>query len=87
MGYRRPLVKDGEIKLQRGKIDGEVDMCIFYGDNIPRADRALMFSYICSENFNYSGGERLSLIKELEIRGYDLDTLKISIKKKDEYLK
>ena len=81
MRYRRPLVKDGEIKLQMGKIEGETDMCIFYGDNVPRADRALMFSYICSENFNYSGGERLSLIEELKVRGYDLNTLKISIKK------
>lgn len=80
--YRRPKVIEGQMKLQRGKIDGEVDMCIFYGDNTPRCDRALVLNYLCSERLNYKMERDPSLIDELEKRGYDLDTLQFSIKKK-----
>lgn len=79
--YRRPKVKNKQIKLQRGRIDGETDMCLYFGDDIPRCDRSLIFNFICCENINYSGGEYPSLMKELEDRGYDLDTLKFSIEK------
>ncbi len=79
--YRRPKVIEQEIKLQKGKLDGDEDMCLFFGDNVPRCDRSLIFSYLCSDNFNYNGGKCKSLIKELEERGYDLDTLRFSIRK------
>lgn len=85
--YRRPKVKTGQIKLQKGKVDGYVDICIFFGDDVPRCDRALVMQAFCSER------QRLdirtmkpafdaSLIEELEKRGYDIDTLRFSIDKK-----
>ena len=79
--YRSPNPKEGQIIFQRGKIDGIIDMCVFW-DNIPSCDRSLIFYYLASENINYSGGQMKSLIQELEERGYDLDTLRFSIQKK-----
>ncbi|BAQ84260.1 hypothetical protein [uncultured Mediterranean phage uvMED] len=86
--YRRPKVQEGQIKFQKGKIDGESDMCIFYGDNVPSCDRALIMNIFCSKRLQM--GSKLlsryefdpSLIDELEKRGYDIDTLKFSIEKK-----
>lgn len=82
--YRKPKVKDNQMILQRGKVDGIVDEYIFYGCKIPKCDRDLLFYFICFDNHNYSGREIPSLIKELENRGYDLDTLKFSIEKSEE---
>ena len=81
--YRRPKVIEGQIKMQRGKVDGGVDMCIFYGDGTPRCDRALVMNMLCSEKLDWKSELQPSLIDELERRGYDLDTLKFSIKKKE----
>lgn len=64
-----------------------VDMCIYYGDNVPRCDRALVMSVLCSERQHTDLSTMRpkfepSLIDELEKRGYDLDTLEFSIKRK-----
>ena len=88
--YRKPKIKDGQIKVQRGKIDGDVDMCVFYADNIPSCDRRLIMNALGGERAHarVSNNGKLSvefapsLIDELEARGYDLDTLKFSIDKK-----
>lgn len=80
--YRRPKVIEGAIKFQRGKCDGEVDMCVFYGDNVPRCDRALVMNLFTSEQLTWDMKIRPSFIAELESRGYDLDTLKFSIERK-----
>lgn len=85
--YRRPKTVEGEIKFQKGKVDGEVDMCIFYGDNVPRWDRALVLNMLCSERQHTDLSTcrpkfTPSFIDELEARGYDLETLRFSIKKK-----
>jgi hypothetical protein len=79
--YRKPKIKTNSLVFQKGKIDGAVDMCIFW-DNIPACDRSLIFYYLASENINYGGGKLKSFIQELEDRGYDLDTLRFSIEKK-----
>lgn len=83
--YRRPKVTKGQIKIQKGKIDGDEDICIFYGDGIPRCDRALLFNSFCSkrQRTDLSTGKlrfEPSLLDELEARGYDLDTLRFTIK-------
>ena len=86
--YRRPKVVEGQIKVQKGCIDGDVDMCIFYGDNVPRCDRALVMHVLCSERQHTDLSTMRpkfepSLIDELEKRGYDLDTLRFSIERKE----
>ena len=58
------------------------------GDEIHRCDRALLMNALCSERLrlNLSTTKKYefdkSLIEELEARGYDIDTLKLSIEKK-----
>ena len=79
--YRSPKLKDGQIIFQRGKIDGDIDMCVFW-NNVPRCDKSLVMYYLASENINFSGGKMKSFIQELEERRYDLDTLRFSIEKK-----
>jgi hypothetical protein len=82
--YRRPKVIEGQIKMQRGRVDGDdPDMCIFYGDDTPRCDRALVMNTLCFNTYDTGTREsKPSLIDELEARGYDLDTLQFSIKRK-----
>ena len=80
--YRAPKVNDNQLKMQRGTDQGSPDMMIYYGANIPRHDRALLMYWLYSDNINYRGGEKDSLIQELEKRGYDIDTFKFSIEKK-----
>lgn len=71
-----------------GRIDGDdPDVCIFSGDNIPGCDRALLFNALCHERYVLSLNSlkyepSRSLIDELELRGYDLDTIKFTIEKK-----
>ncbi len=83
--YRRPKVEAGQIKMQRGKLDGYIDMCIFYGDDVPRCDRALVFNVFGSKRQRIDIKTMktvfdASFLEDLEARGYDLDTLKFSIK-------
>lgn len=80
--YRRPKVFNGQIKFQRGKLDGEIDMCVFYGDDTLRCDRALVMNLFCSRQLTWDMKSEPSFIDELERRGYDLDTLKFSIERK-----
>ena len=80
--YRRPKVHEGQIKMQMWKHYGEVDMCIFYGDNIPKCDRSLILNSIFSEKLDWKQKLIPSLVVELDTRGYDLDTLRFSIEKK-----
>jgi len=76
-------VIEGQIKMQRGRIDDDgPDMCIFYGDNTPRGDRNLVMNTFCFNEYDFLNKKsQPSFIKELELRGYDLDTLKFSIEK------
>lgn len=85
--YRRPKTKDGQIIVRRGKIDGDVDMCIFFGDGVPRCDRALVIDALCSKRQRTDLSTMRpvfdpSLMNELDERGYDIDTLRFSIQKK-----
>lgn len=86
--FRRPKAKEGQIIFQRHKVDGEIDMCVICGDNVPRCDRALVMTFFSSERQRFELGKMRptfdpSFLDELESRGYDLDTLKFSIERKE----
>lgn len=68
--------------MQRGNVDGLPDMCIFYGDNVPRCDRALVMNTLCFERIDWQNKKIPSLMDELEKRGYDLETFRFSIERK-----
>ena len=70
--YRRPKVKDGEIKVQWGKTPHDSPDIVYYYEKIFKA------------NIYYINGALSPMLEELEKRGFDLKTFKMSISKKSE---
>lgn len=78
----------GELVMAWGYADGEgPDICYYAGDGVHRTDQRLLHHYLCSERPHPRLDGTLSwdksLLNELVARGYDLATLKFSIRKKD----
>ena len=48
------------------------------------SDGSLIHDYLFYDQYWFGGKSKKALIKELEERGYDLTTLKFSIKKKEQ---
>lgn len=90
IGAPRPPKKDGAIKFQYGRNDGELDFMVLFGNGVPRFDRALVMnaftSMRCHPDFHSPGGVAFddSFVVELEKRGYDISTLRFSIERKEE---
>ena len=86
IGTPRPP-KAGAIKFQYGRLDGELDFLVLYGDDVPRCDRALVMHHFTStqcrhDHINNKAVFDPSFIDELEKRGYDTSTIKFYIEKK-----
>lgn len=84
--FRAPKAKDGELKLQWGKLPhDEPDVCIAWGDGASKRDGHLMFNALCGarNRFN-SATQDCSVIEDLAARGYDLETIRFSIQKRKE---
>lgn len=82
--FRAPKAKDGELKLKWGRLPhDEPDICGAWGDGCSKRDLHLMFNALCGprNRFN-STTQDISIIEDLADRGYDLETLKFSIQKK-----
>lgn len=79
-----PRSRDGELKCQWGKLaDHKPDLIYTRGEGIPRADAHLLHSTISSKDYSPMDKQwHPSFIEELEARGYDIKTLKISVQKK-----
>ena len=81
-------MKNQQIKLQKHRLEGCVDICVFFGDDVPRCDRALVMQAFTSKRQGIDFNDDMktiwepSFIDELEKRGYDIDTLRFSIDKK-----
>jgi hypothetical protein len=86
--YRMPKVKDNELKLQWGKLPkDEPDICVLLGKDIPKCDSRLLMNSFSSKRFHPNSFEfEDSFLEELEKRGYDIETIKFSIKKKQGFL-
>lgn len=90
IGTPRPPKKDGAIKFQYGRNDGELDFMVLFGNDVPRCDRALVMntftSQRCHPDFMAPAGVVFndSFVAELERRGYDISTLRFSIERKEQ---
>lgn len=92
MTKRVPIAKPakpGELKALWGRADRHdgPDVCYVWGQGVDRADGRLLHTYLSTERMTYAFPSmdikyEPSLLDELEARGYDITTLKISIKKK-----
>lgn len=87
--YRKPKLKDGELRIYYGKVphDSPDVILAWQGDRSMKRDTNLLYSVICSKQpdlFTKPLFSRMnpSLIEELELRGYDITTIKFSIMKK-----
>lgn len=88
IGTPRSPKKDGSIKFQYGRNDGELDFMVLFGNDVPRCDRALVMNAFtskrCHPDFKSPAGVVFddSFVVELEKRGYDISTLRFSIERK-----
>jgi len=87
--FRRPKLKDGELRVYWGKLPHDSPDVIYswQGDRSMRRDSALLHHYFGSQHpdpFTKPIFSKMnpSLIEELEMRGYDITTLRFSIQKK-----
>lgn len=88
VGAPRVPKKDGAIKFQYGRYEGELDFMVLYGNEVPRCDRALVMSLFTSKtmSFDYKNKKPMfedSFIDELKKRGYDTSTLRFSVERLD----
>ncbi len=81
--YREPKANPGELKAQYGKLKHDSpDIIYAWGDGCSSADARLLHYVMSREWYHPADGTwGDSFIKELEKRGYDITTLKFSIKK------
>lgn len=89
--FRKPKLKDGELRMYWGKPDrwDSPDIVLAWqGNRMMKRDTNLLHYMLCIKRpkielgrINWAAMEP-SLIEELELRGYDLTTLKFSIRKK-----
>jgi hypothetical protein len=95
--WRTPKAKPGELVARWGTVEGSTDICYAWGDGINKSDSHLLHSVLSTprtrlnwdaefpaSRFNATVDEP-SLLAELEARGYDLTTLRFSVRKKSDY--
>lgn len=88
IGTPRPPKKDGAIKFQYGRKDGELDFMVLFGNDVPMCDRHLVASVFTSQRAFADNTGKMCIafndcfVVELEKRGYDISTLRFSIERK-----
>lgn len=89
--FRRPKLKNGELRVYWGKLPRDsADVIIAWqGDPSMKRDANFLFYSLCNEHpdvqaIHLFSKMKPSVVKELEARGYDITTLKFSIMKKSE---
>jgi len=88
---RKPKLKDGELRIYWGRLPHDNPDIIFawQGDSSMKRDSRLLYNaVVCDQPDLHTtplfSKMNPSLIKELELRGYDITTIKFSIMKKKE---
>lgn len=79
--WRKPTAKSGELLVKYGKDEGGEDLFFCWPENevgMKRDANMLMSA------FHYVDVGGSSIIEELQMRGYDITTLKFSIMKKQQ---
>jgi len=85
--WRAPKAAPGELLMRWGKLPHEnPDMCMAWGEGCTRRDGGLLHYLLCSKRMTWKDGNprfEPSFLEELEARGYDLTTLRFSVRKKE----
>jgi hypothetical protein len=85
----RPTTKRREKRIKPGVLAGyyaklkydDPDVVIHNESPAGRADAHYLHSMLNTPTYNYKGEEQLSIMEELQKRGYDITTLNFSIRK------
>lgn len=82
--YRSVNAREGQLLVKYGKLPyDEPDLIYAWGEGTSKADGNLLVHYISGKRYSpFNKKWEDSLVEELEKRGYDITTLKISIQKK-----
>lgn len=84
--WRAPTAAPGELVMRWGKLPNESpDMCMAWGEGCSKRDGALLHYMLGSKRMRWRDGVPHfdpSFLEELETRGYDLTTLRFSVRKK-----
>lgn len=87
--FRKPKLKDGELRMYYGKLPGDSPDVIYawQGDRSMKRDSAMLHYMLGTRRpdpFKQPMFSEMlpSFIEELEARGYDITTIKFSIMKK-----
>lgn len=81
--HRAKRIKSGVLAAYYAKLSRFDDPDVVIHNEAPagRADAHYLHSMLNTPTYNYKGEEQLSIIEELQVRGYDITTLNFSIKK------
>lgn len=92
--FRRPKLKDGELRVYWGKLQHDAPDVIYswQGDRSMKGDSALLHYHLGSKHPDWHQTPLFSkmnpsLLEELEARGYDITTIRFSIMKKSDEAK
>ena len=80
---RKPQIKDGTLTAEWGKLPYDApDICFTWGKGCSSADARLLNNALGGKMYSEIKKDyEDSLIEELKARGYDITTLKFSIRK------
>lgn len=85
--WRAPTAKPGELVMRWGRLPNEAPgTCFAAGDGLSKRDMALLHYMLASKRMRWKEGAPTfepSFLEELEARGYDLTTLRFSVRKKE----
>jgi hypothetical protein len=85
--WRSPTAKPGELVMRWGKMPRDApDMVMAWGAGCSKRDGALLHYMLASKRMHWTDGTLTfepSFLDELEARGYDLTTLRFSVRKKE----
>ncbi|WP_374349202.1 hypothetical protein [Chitinimonas sp.] len=88
--FRRPKLKDGELRVYWGKLPHDCPDVIFawQGETSMKGDSRLLHYYLAGQQPDpfvtpLFSKMRPSLIQELEARGYDITTIEFRIRKRE----
>lgn len=86
--WRTPTARHDELLMQWGRMPKDVpDICYAWGPGCERADARLLHCMLASQKPDVRAHPLFSkmlpsLLEELEARGYDLTTFRLSIRKR-----
>jgi hypothetical protein len=79
----RPRCQAGVLKAQWGRVRQDADLIFIRGRGIRMDDLLLLHSVLTLPRFGQDGSAEASFVEELHRRGYDVTTMRFSVRKRE----